>query len=174
MENNAQVISLNNSAYPDGQQSSSTSIIHKVPLPLHQAKKYINELDFSPIINKLITRHKWLKIEAEETCKQYRRYLYLLKKYAKNSDQPSFPPSDDIDEFWHHHILDTKKYQQDCQAIFGRYLHHYPYFGADSKTTITDLQSAFEKTKNLYLKEFNEELPSTRYRFRRLLRWIGL
>jgi hypothetical protein len=34
-----------------------------------------------------------------------------------------------VDEIWHQHILDTHAYHRDCDAIFGSYLHHFPYFG---------------------------------------------
>jgi hypothetical protein len=64
------------------------------------------------------------------------------------------PPSKDVDEFWHNHILDTKKYREDCQAIFGFYLDHYPYFGMDQESTKEDLNVAFEKMQRLHEQEF--------------------
>jgi hypothetical protein len=57
--------------------------------------------------------------------------------------------------FWHAHILDTQQYRQDCQAIFGQYLDHYPYFGIDKQSDFNDLESAFEKMQMLYAKEFD-------------------
>ena len=27
------------------------------------------------------------------------------------------------------HILDTRAYSRDCEFLFGRFLHHFPYFG---------------------------------------------
>lgn len=35
-------------------------------------------------------------------------------------------PNKQIDEMWHEHILDTRKYSDDCQTVFGYYLHHTP------------------------------------------------
>jgi hypothetical protein len=48
-----------------------------------------------------------------------------------NLDQPRkrLAPTREIDRFWHHHILDTQKYMEDCQEVFGSYLHHFPYSG---------------------------------------------
>ena len=66
-----------------------------------------------------------------------------------------FPGAKDIDEFWHQHILDTKKYRDDCKKIFGEYFDHYPYFGIDEKSNYTDLENAFTKMQELYAKEFN-------------------
>ena len=78
--------------------------------------------------------------------------LYIWFKYTDKI----LPPSEDIDEFWHYHILDTKKYHQDCFKIFGCYRHHNPYFGfGDNKPA---LMEAFADTLTLYIKEFAEEL----------------
>ncbi|ABV79514.1 hypothetical protein A1I_05970 [Rickettsia bellii OSU 85-389] len=86
---------------------------------------------------------------------QYKRMLFLWVKY----DSLDLPPSEDIDIFWHYHILDTRKYYEDCQKIFGYYQHHNPYFviGEDKK----ELLKAFENTLLLYKKEFHEELYET-------------
>lgn len=35
-------------------------------------------------------------------------------------------PTHVVDIFWHTHILFTRKYFKDCEAIFGQYLHHEP------------------------------------------------
>lgn len=66
------------------------------------------------------------------------------------------PPSEEVDEFWHNHILDTQKYHQDCDMIFGKYLHHYPYFGIDDKSNELDLQKAFDHMQELHKKEFGD------------------
>lgn len=125
--------------------------MHDAAIPtVEQARQYINAIDFSNIINKLVNYHGWLRKEALAVCEMYRRFLFLNKKH-----QESLPPSEEIDEFWHMHILDTKKYIVDCQHIFGKYFHHYPYFGIDDKTDQMDLDNAFEKTQKLYASEFN-------------------
>jgi hypothetical protein len=59
-----------------------------------------------------------------------------------------------MDEFWHMHILDTKAYRKDCEAIFGHYLDHYPYLGIDENTNLDDLGNAFQKTQELFALEF--------------------
>lgn len=119
---------------------------------LEEAKRYIDSIDFSQIIHKMVTRDGWLRSDALKVCQFYRNYLYLRRKYG---DAYPLPPSKEIDEMWHHHILDTKKYHQDCLAIFGTFHHHYPYFGFDEKSTENDLMKAFEDTQNLYSQEFN-------------------
>lgn len=92
------------------------------------------------------------KLDIIET--QYKRILFLWYKYPNMT----LPPSEDVDEFWHYHILDTKKYHKDCELVFGRYVHHYPYFGLVSKEENEELVSFFEDTLKLYEAEFHEEL----------------
>lgn len=36
------------------------------------------------------------------------------------------PPNQDVDDFWHQHILNTKMYLKDCEYLFGFILHHDP------------------------------------------------
>lgn len=117
----------------------------------NKAIDYVNSLDFNPIINKLIDQMGWRKEHALEACDLYRKYLILQKKY---NHLYNLPPSEDIDEFWHMHILDTKAYRRDCDIIFGYYLDHYPYLGIDENTNLDDLGNAFQKTQELFALEF--------------------
>jgi len=48
-------------------------------------------------------------------------------------------------------------------------LHHYPYFGIDSQSDSKDLQTAFDKTQELYFKEFGEYIKPTRSKFPKLV-----
>jgi len=128
-------------------------------LPLKEAKTYIDAIDFSQIINKLERQYGWDPHEAADICDMYRNFLYLQKKYGQTH---ALPPSEEIDEFWHMHILDTKKYRRDCELIFGYYLDHYPYFGIDEKTSLNDLEAAFGTMQELYVKEFGTPIYEIR------------
>lgn len=131
---------------------------------LDEAKAYIESMCFKRIINK-ITRvdteitniiKVWSKSKAENAVQDYKKFLFIKKKY---SDQfPKIPPSAEVDEIWHHHILDTRQYHKDCQAIFGEFLHHDPYFGLNGKKDLKDLLDAFEITQKLYFDEFGDYL----------------
>lgn len=130
---------------------------------IKEVKDYIQAIDFSKNIDKLIRFDGWLREDVEKTCDQYRKFLLLNKIYI--NQYGALPPSEDIDEFWHNHILDTQAYIKDCEMIFGCYFHHYPYFGIDDKTNMNDLNRAFETTKKLYQKEFGEEIIATRSQY---------
>lgn len=136
---------------------------------LDEARNYIYSIDFSLIIDKLVNHEEWLKNDAKKTCQMYRNFLFLNKKYWLKH---SLTPSEDIDEFWHHHILDTAAYAKDCQAIFGTMMHHYPYFGIDGITNQEDMNKSFEITKELYIKEFGEPLQPTKSGYPKLFYFL--
>ncbi len=123
-----------------------------------QLKQTIGNLDFSMIISKMVSHQGWSRKDAEEVSQLYRNFLFLSAKYSDKR----LPPSGDIDEFWHNHILDTEKYAQDCDAIFGRFFHHYPYFGIDEKTNQTDLGDAFSDVQRFHHLEFGDYIYEIR------------
>jgi hypothetical protein len=90
--------------------------------------KAIAGLDLEPIKRKLMRGKPGLawpseRVEAAES--EYRRFLFLTKMFPHELMAPSV----DVDRFWHHHIVDTAKYSRDCEAVFGYFLHRYPYLG---------------------------------------------
>jgi len=86
----------------------------------------IEALDLSMVIRKMETLG-WQRAQAMRLARAYKNYLIIIAKYG--AQYPHLPPSKEIDEFWHNHILDTQRYAKDCEAIFGRFLHHDPYVG---------------------------------------------
>lgn len=87
------------------------------------------------------------KINAESLENEYRQFLYLA---AINPNEVVVPWTQELDDFWHEHILDTAKYIKDCEAIFGKVFHHNPNLPKGSKEQVT----AFDKTKKLYKEAF--------------------
>lgn len=121
-----------------------------------QAINYIKMLDLGYIIQKMMAPTyplpRWTLEDATRCCNYYKNFLILHVKYPKIA----FVPTRYIDEFWHNHILYTQRYTNDCNNIFGHYLHHYP--AEENADEILKLKNAFEITQQLYLKEFNEPL----------------
>jgi hypothetical protein len=72
----------------------------------------------------------------------------------------SIAPTKDVDKFWHGHILDTLKYAEDCQNVFGYFLHHFPYFGMRGEEDAANLRAASANMHAIYEREFGETLPS--------------
>ena len=94
----------------------------------------------------------WPLNKAESLEVWYRRFLYLSSIY----NGKVIVPSKDIDTFWHTHILDTQKYMSDCENLFGRYIHHFPYFGMRGEKDRNHLEKAFHETEELFLLHFSE------------------
>ena len=118
-----------------------------------EVRAMLEELDLEPIKVKLMDAEEgegWTLEEADEAEIWYKRFLLLNFKYP---DQ-SIIPTKIIDAFWHQHILDTQKYAEDCECVFGYFLHHFPYFGLRGEEDAANLEKAFQLTLPLFEKEF--------------------
>ena len=121
----------------------------------------VNKIDLSVIKQKLINKEHgsgWCNERAEEAEKLYRYFLALQCVYAK-SESPVVPPKI-ADEFWHQHILDTRKYETDCYFLFGKFLHHFPYFGMRGPDDARALDKAGEWTFSLFKKHFGRDVQA--------------
>jgi hypothetical protein len=120
----------------------------------------IEALDLTPIKMKLMhveSGEGWTHAKAEAVEAEYRKFLYLLKKYPNEQ----FAPTVDVDTFWHYHILDTMKYAKNCQEVFGYFLHHDPYVGIGEDAAPEDHVQAGQRMRELYEAEFGSGLDST-------------
>ena len=113
----------------------------------------INALNLDAIKTKLMHRASgegWSQAHADAVEIEYRRFLTLMKLYPNDANAPM----DDVDTFWHYHILDTAKYAADCAAAFGYFLHHYPYLGMADADGPAELLAAGARTGELYAATF--------------------
>jgi hypothetical protein len=120
-----------------------------------QTVEAVFALDLDPIKFKLMDKREgegWSRAEADYHELEYRRYLVLLAKYPEEV----IAPSSTVDKFWHAHILDTMKYAQDCDEVFGYFLHHFPYFGLRDAEDAENLACAAGNMRRLYEQEFGK------------------
>lgn len=118
-------------------------------------RQIIDGLDLEPIKVKLMDKEEglgWSLEQCDNAEKHYKRFLYLCKKYPTSA----LVPIGDIDSFWHQHILDTKKYADDCDKVFGYFLHHFPYFGLRGEEDAAELNRAAAATSEIFEKEYSE------------------
>jgi hypothetical protein len=94
----------------------------------------------------------WSRAYADAVEFEYRRFLYLVKKFPNEQAAPLF----DVDVFWHYHIFDTMKYAADCEAVFGYFLHHFPYVGLRGEEDLKAHQRAGERMFELYELAYGE------------------
>jgi len=119
-------------------------------------------LDLEPIAYKLMHPHPgetaMTLASADQMVAAYRGFLKLCLWY------PGEPvvPSRAVDEAWHAHILDTAKYAADCDALFGRIAHHFPYFGLRGPADEERWRAAYDRTRDLFLLHFGTDLGAGR------------
>lgn len=117
----------------------------------------LSAVDFGPIAYKLINPRLepgegdgWTLERTTQAIEQYRKFLFLLHRYPTRG----IVPSEDADEVWHTHILDTLKYREDCDLLFGKFLDHWPYLGIGDAAEKQRGKDAFEETQALMKAHF--------------------
>jgi len=116
----------------------------------------IAALDLEPIKVKLMHKESgegWTLERANAVEFEYRRFLILMKKFPNEQTAPLV----DVDTFWHYHILDTMKYAADCDAVFGHFLHHFPYIGLRGEDDEAAHIRVGLRMKELYEDTFGED-----------------
>ena len=123
--------------------------------PVEQVIAAINALDLESVKIRVMDPELgegWTREHAEGIERGYRTYLTMLAKYPDHAEDILL--SKDVDEFWHTHILQTIKYTDDCEAVFGKYLHHAPHIGEVTSAVKEKRMVLAEKTRRLYQQEF--------------------
>lgn len=126
--------------------------------PVEQVVAAIQALDLDPIKLKLMDAEEgqgWSREYVDRMETAYKRFLILMVKFPEQA----IAPTKDVDKFWHGHILDTMKYAEDCQNVFGYFLHHFPYFGMRGEADAANLRAAGDAMHALYEREFGEAMP---------------
>jgi hypothetical protein len=113
------------------------------------------ELDLDSVRDALIEKQGWPLERAEAARTEYVRFLTLLQTKPGFMLTPwrNENGQDDLDQFWHQHILDTAKYASDCNLLFGRMIHHNPHVVRGSG----DESDAIDKTHRLYARTFGKK-----------------
>jgi hypothetical protein len=91
------------------------------------------------ILARVRREHRWTVAQAREAKLWYRRFLWL--SYQSNFRR-SYAISKKSDELWHGHIVFTRRYRDDCDRVFHRYLDHTPGTGGSPKLRGLQLKRA--------------------------------
>ena len=131
-------------------------LFRKDSVAAQRVQDVLATLDVEPLLE-VLCRQKpdglgWNENRSSRAVEEYKRFLYLNAAYP---DQ-RIVPNRIVDDVWHVHILDTRKYAADCDALFGYFLHHSPYFGQRGDAEVRD--QAFDQTQEIYAHEFGEGL----------------
>ncbi|MDE8653324.1 glycine-rich domain-containing protein [Novosphingobium album (ex Liu et al. 2023)] len=120
------------------------------------AVRVIAGLNLTAVKYKLMVKKGWSISKLERVELLYKRFLTLTYLYPSRT----LVPNEDIDEFWHAHILDTRRYASDMQHCLGYFLHHFPYFGLRGQDDKEEMSRTFQETVQLYEAEFGFGEPS--------------
>lgn len=93
-----------------------------IQLDAEVSKRAIQELDLAFVERRLVRCDGYTVERAREAIDLYRCVLTLM---VENSGRAIVPPKG-ADDALHAHILHTRRYADDMQAIFGGFLHHDP------------------------------------------------
>lgn len=80
-------------------------------------------LDLASIRARILQKEGWSTERLQVAEEGYRVFLTETTLHPEGSFSPA---TEDVDVFWHYHILDTQKYAKDCEHFFGGFLHHVP------------------------------------------------
>lgn len=126
-------------------------------VPRNAAEESVCALDLEAVMVKLMDRKEgsgWSLQNTESAIALYRGFLIINLRYPDDVHVPTKT----IDAVWHRHILDSRKYLRDCDAIFGAYFHHFPYFGMRGEEDAQARAASFAKTKERFAQEFGVSL----------------
>jgi len=116
----------------------------KEPLPV-----VLPDFDLSFVTEQLSSYPEyadWDESRFAEAEMEYRRFLALCRSYPDRLIGLSI----DADHIWHQHVLNTRRYVDDCNNYFGAYFHHSPVVDE-----VDHLESQ-RQTEALYLEVFGE------------------
>lgn len=131
---------------------------HALKSALKKTTMDVADLDFTLQKRKMIEVQGWTHDATNIMEQEYRKFLALCAALEKTKSETVVVPNRTIDIFWHAHIMDTEKYHSDCQAIFGHYLHHFPYFGMQNEADTENWGGSSSDSNSLWRDAFGEAL----------------
>ena len=123
--------------------------------PINEVMSAIQALDLESVKLRVMDPRLgegWTHEYADSIAIAYKQYLTMLVKYQDHAEDILL--SKHVDEFWHTHILQTMKYEDDCKQVFGQFLHHSPHVGEVSQADLAKRDRLAETTRQLYEREF--------------------
>ncbi|KAA0129873.1 hypothetical protein FY557_03955 [Chryseobacterium sp. SN22] len=106
-----------------------------------------------PFSKKLAKEEKWTESFTQKAIEEYKKFVYLCCIVPNGAS-----PSEIVDKVWHLHLTYTQNYWEEfCQDILQRKLHHHPSSGGQSEKE--KHSNWFRETLENYRKVFGEMPP---------------
>jgi hypothetical protein len=150
----ARIISAGRAAF-QREKKEITMLNRLTQKPLDEVMHTIQALDLESVKLRVMDPELgegWSREYADNIEAAYKRYLVMQVKYSDDAEDILL--AKDVDEFWHTHILQTRKYFDDCQSMFGNYLHHTPHVGEITQAVQEQRDRQAELTRRVYEVEF--------------------
>jgi hypothetical protein len=107
-----------------------------------------------PFSARLRREQGWTAAYTSRVLDEYRRFLFLTATHEE-----LIVPSEDVDQAWHLHMLDTRSYWDElCWRVVRCPIHHTPSRGGDDED-VRHLD-AYEATLRRYRETFGEAPPA--------------
>ncbi len=104
------------------EDQTALKIVYPRPISPTNMWLRLRKLDLATVEERLQEKYPdWNAERLKKAIIEYRKFLYL---FGVNTGGVIVPWNDDVDEVWHAHILQMKKYEEDCQMLFGELLYH--------------------------------------------------
>lgn len=117
-------------------------------------REKLRKIDLNPILDWVIYKYEWNREKTLGAITFYQMFLFLLYLYPNKTIVPPLP---EIDLIWHEHILNTPKYIEDSQMLFGRYIHHVPTYSLTPESQ-KQTETAWSETLDLWRQHFGAEI----------------
>jgi hypothetical protein len=119
---------------------------------LHAFLQKLKQLETQSLARQLTRVYGWTAKQALVAILRYLMFLCLTHLYPHHL----LVPTPEVDAVWHCHILQTRKYREDCQFLFGCYLDHEPEDESEdpSPQAKSDSDAAFAHTQALFKQHF--------------------
>jgi len=109
--------------------------------------------DYAFLRDRVAEEYGWDRDRAEGAIVEYLRFLQLLSEAPRRE----LIASSDVDLVWHEHIMDSENYAVDCNALFGRFLHHRR---ARTPAELAQIPESYSQTKRVYAERFGVAPPA--------------
>ncbi len=116
----------------------------------------VEALNLEPVTMQLVNFCGWSEPRARAAERRYRRFYFLKALFPGKSASPS----DEIDQYWHQHIINTAKYAIDCMNVAGVFLHH-DFLSPDDPVDAKTLEKLRLETWIAYELLFDEPYEET-------------
>lgn len=117
-----------------------------------EKQKQLQEYDLDFVTKRFSEEQQVTPELAAEYEKEFKKFILL--KFAQKR---RYGMNGKVDDYWHTFIVHTEEYQEFCDKLFGRFLHHRPASDSQAKNSMEGL-SYFRMLVD-YFRFFKEPPP---------------